>query len=148
MNIIGVVVEETYSFKPDDGPGVFIRSGALATWLNAKAQDMLMEITFPEQPLNELIDAHGLEPERLASMTESEALAPIVVVDWPGGSHVLVDGGHRRYFWAARGKRTLIGWIVPYDIWSLFIFDPNALVHSVYCEDASLLPQRDNGNAT
>jgi len=108
------VVEETYTFTPDDGTEpVHIRSGLLRQWLHEKAMDRIIDLTFPEQPLEAIIEAHGLEGPRMASMTEEEALEPVIVGLWPNGTHVLIDGGHRRWYWASRGKLVVRGWAVP-----------------------------------
>ena len=138
-----VVQEETYTFTPDDGDKeVHIRSGRLREWLLENARHKVIELTFPEQTLDEIVEVHGLEAPRLASMTEAEASEPVIVGLWPGGTHILIDGGHRRWYWASRGKNILQGWAVPFEVWSGFTFelsDPALITHSL---DGASLPQR------
>jgi hypothetical protein len=90
----------------------------------------------------EQVEQHGLEQPRIDSMTLLEANEPVIVGLWPGGTHILIDGGHRRYFWAARNVVKLKGWAVPFEIWSQFIFDPTAAGVIAHHADGSLLPQR------
>jgi hypothetical protein len=137
-----LVREETYTFTPDDEPPVTIRSGRLREWLIERAAHRVTTATFPAQPLDDLIHQHGLEQDRLDSMTEAEAAEPIIIGEWHDGTHILIDGGHRRYFWAERGITTLRAWIVPYSVWGQYVFDPdgpNVLYHH---PDGSFLPQR------
>lgn len=135
--------EETYTFTPNDGTDpVTIRSGKLREWLLANAKHKVIELTFPEEPLDEIIHKHGLEQPRIDSMTILEASEPVIVGLWPGGTHILIDGGHRRYFWAARNVVKLKGWAVPPEIWTQFILDLNQPGLIAHYEDGSLLPQR------
>lgn len=144
MRVVSQVMrEETYTFTPNDWTEpVTIRSGKLREWLLEKAMDKVIVLTFPEQPLAELIEQHGLEQPRIDSMTLLEASEPVIVGLWPGGTHILIDGGHRRYFWAARNVVKLRGWAVPLDLWSQFIFDPSAPGVIAHHADGLLLPQR------
>lgn len=100
-----------------------------------------MDLVFPAQTLDEIVALHGLEADRLASMTEEEANEPVIVADYPGATHLLMDGGHRRWFWAKRGVTTLRGWRVPYAVWADYIFDP-ATTPGIHGQDGSLLPHR------
>lgn len=137
--------EEVYSFTPNDGTEtITIWSGRLRQWLRENVPDKVIELTFPEQTLDEIIEQHGLEAPRLASMTEEEATDPVVIGLWPGGTHILIDGGHRRAFWAKRGVNILSGWAVPYKVWTAFQVDFNdpAMVAAYHAPDGSLLPQR------
>jgi hypothetical protein len=141
-----VVAEETYTFTPDDGTEpISIRSGRLREWLLENAQHKVIELTFPAQSLREIEVMHGLERPRMRSMTKAEALEPVIVGLWPNGTHILIDGGHRRWFWAKRKKFVLRGWAVPTEVWSTFIFDPNDPAVVVHHADGSLLPQRRQG---
>lgn len=135
--------EETYTFTPNDGTEpVTIRSGLLREWLLKNAMHKVIELTFPEQPLEELIEMHGLEQPRIDSMTLLEASEPVIVGLWSDGTHILIDGGHRRYFWAARNVVKLKGWALPHVVWSQFILDPTAPGVIAHYADGSLLPQR------
>lgn len=134
--------EETFTFTPDGEPPVTIRSGKLREWLLANAMHKVIELTFPEQTLEEIVQQHGLEQPRLDSMTLLEASEPVIVGLWPGGTHILIDGGHRRYFWAKQGVTKLKGWVVPTEIWMQFLFNPNAPGVIAHHADGSLLPQR------
>ena len=139
-----VVREETYMFTPDDGsPEVIIMSGRLRKWLRHFCKDQIIGLTFPVETLEELTARHGLEEDRLKSMTLLEASDPVIVGIWPGSSHILIDGAHRRAFWAMRGVSTIKGWAVPKPVWEMFLFDPNNLPGLVqHHQDGSLLPQR------
>jgi hypothetical protein len=142
-----LVREETFTFTPEDGDKeVSIRSGVLREWLHEKALDKVINITFPDEDEASIIKRHGLEADRMASMTEDEAKEPVIVGLWPNGDPVVIDGGHRRWFWAKRGVSTIRGWAVPYDIWKHFIIDFNApppgLTILRHYEDGALLPQR------
>lgn len=138
-----IVREETYTFTPNDGTEpIHIRSGLLREWLLEHAMDKVIRLTFPSgQTEQELIEQHGLEADRMASMTEEEAKEPVIVGLWPGGTHILIDGGHRRWFWAMRGQNDLQGWAVPVEVWSQFTFDLDQMV-GIHHRDGSLLPQR------
>lgn len=139
---MALVREETYTFTPNDGDEpVHIFSGQLRQWLLEKAMDKVIELTFPDQTLDEIILQHGLEEPRMQSMTEVEASEPVIVGLWPGGTHVLIDGGHRRWYWAKRGVNVIRGWAVPYEIWSQYQFDPATLV-AYHRQDGAELPQR------
>lgn len=134
--------EETFTFTPDNGPEFTIRSGKLREWLLAHAMHKVIDLTFPEQPLEELVRLHGLEQPRLESMTLLEASEPVIVGVTEDGTNILIDGGHRRYFWAARNVVKLKGWVVPHAVWSQFLFDPTAPGVIAHFADGSLLPQR------
>jgi hypothetical protein len=139
---IEIRTEETYTFTPKDGTEeIHILSGRLRKWLHAKAMNKVIDLTFPEQSLEEIVAQHGLEAPRMASMTALEAADPVIVGLWPGGTHIIIDGGHRRWYWASRGVNVLRGWAVPYEVWSEFTFNPSET--SVFRgRDGSLLPQR------
>jgi hypothetical protein len=137
-----VVKEETYTFTPEGGEPVSIFSGKLRKWLLGKAMDKVIDLTFPIQTLEEIIEQHGLEEPRMRSMTWKEAKEPVIVGLWSGGSHILIDGGHRRWFWAKRGKNVLRGWAVPFELWNTFTFDPSDFMVIKHHADGSMLPQR------
>lgn len=138
-----LVREETFCYSAPGEPDVNIRSGALRQWLLANAMDKLGDIQFPaDETLDSMIARHGLEADRLASMTSEEAEDPVVVADWEDGTHVLVDGAHRRAFWAQRGRHELKGWMVPRALWEQFVYDPSAPNVLYQADDGSLLPQR------
>ncbi len=137
-----VVTTETYTFYPNDGsPEINILSGELREWLHAKAKHNLIDLHFPEQTLEAIVEAHGLEPDRMASMSEKEAKEPVIVGLYPNGVHILIDGGHRRWYWAKRGVNTLRGWAVPEEVWRSFEYDPKTMP-GLHGQDGSLLPQR------
>lgn len=141
---VQTVREETFTFTPNNGePEVTLRSGQLRQWLLANAMHKVIDLTFPEQTLDEIIEQHGLEAPRMASMTLLEASEPVIVGLWPGGTHILIDGGHRRWFWAKRGVNAIKGWAVPEEIWRMFVFDPADFPGMVmHLPDGSLLPHR------
>lgn len=97
--------EETFTFTPDGEPPVTIRSGKLREWLLANAMHKVIEITFPEQTLDEIVQQHGLEQPRLDSMTLLEASEPVIVGLWPGGTHVLIDGATAASFGPSRASQ-------------------------------------------
>lgn len=125
MEIVTQIVrEETYSFTPNDGSHeVFIRSGALREWLLKNAMDKVIDVTFPVEPIEQIYERHGVEPARMKTMTLLEAGEPLILGEW-GRTHILIDGGHRRAFWALRGTHNLRGWCVPRVVWEQFTFDP------------------------
>jgi hypothetical protein len=144
------VQEETFTFTPegDDAP-ITILSGRLREWLHENVPDRAISLTFPEGDTEErIIERHGLEAPRMASMTEEEANEPVIVgifpptPGYPHISHILIDGGHRRWFWFKRGVNTLKGWAVPEQVWSQFLFNDADFIAAVHHEDGSLLPQR------
>lgn len=137
------VQEETFTFTPEgEEEEVHIFSGQLRLWLHKNAPDKTVELTFPEETEEELIKRHGLEAPRMASMTEEEAKDPVIIGLWPGGTHVLIDGAHRRWFWSKRGVNKLRGWAVPYEIWRAFTFDLDDFFVTQIHRDGSSLPQR------
>jgi hypothetical protein len=136
-----LVREEVFTFSHNDGTKTYIRSGELREWLLEEAMNKVIPITFPEESLESIIARHGLEESRIASMTILEASEPVVVGDW-GGTHVLIDGGHRRYYWAKQGIHTIRGWAVPQQIWEMFLYDPEApnIIH--HHTTGQMLPHR------
>lgn len=143
-----LVREETFCFTPEgERAPIHIRSGKLREMLLAQAMDRVIKLTFPQQPLDMLVKIHGLEAPRLESMTLEEAMEPVIIGIMPDGSSILIDGGHRRWFWAAQGVSILRGWAVPYDVWSKFIFDPTSPSVLKYHDSGEQLPQRRKRNA-
>jgi len=142
--VVQTIAEETFTFTPNNGePPVTLRSGKLRQWLLENARHKVIDLTFPEQTLDEIIEQHGLEAPRMASMTALEAAEPVIVGLWPGGTHILIDGGHRRWFWAKQGINTIKGWAVPPEVWLAFELRPEDLQGAVYHHnDGSLLPHR------
>jgi hypothetical protein len=146
--VIGLAIqrvqEETFRFTPNNGePEIIIRSGLLRQWLLDHAMDKVTDLTFPaDETLDSIIARHGLEPSRMASMTKREAKEPVIVALWPGGTHVLVDGGHRRWFWAARGRHTIKGWAVPEAVWRAFILDESSVFVTRVDPTGDSLPHR------
>lgn len=142
LGLTSVVIQtETFTFYPNDGsPEVNIYSGFLRQWLHTNVQDKLITLEFPEQTLDELVVIHGLEQSRLQTMTVEEAVEPVIIGLYSNGEHMLIDGGHRRYYWAKRGFNRLRGWLVPEEVWREFCFDPDDTpgLHL----DGGLLPQR------
>lgn len=140
---LGFSREEVFSFTPiEGGETISIMSGQLRSWLLANAMDKVIDLTFPEEHLADIIVNHGLEAPRIASMTEAEAKEPVIIGLWPTGTHVLIDGGHRRYYWASRGINTIRGWAVPEAVWRSFEFNPRDYAHALHLPDGALLPQR------
>lgn len=141
---ISIVRDEVFSFTPDDGDTeIHIYSGRLREWLHAKAMDKLVEVHFPgEETLDSIVRRHGLEQHRMDSMTEDEAREPVIVGLWPSGTHVLIDGGHRRWFWAKRGVHTLKGWVVPTTVWQHFTFSIADHLFAVHHRSGETLPHR------
>lgn len=143
-----LVREEVFSFTPDgETDEIHIMSGRLREWLLERCMHKVIDLTFPADETEEsIIKRHGLEADRMASMTEAEAQEPVIVALWPSGFHVLIDGGHRRWFWAKRGVNVLKGWAVPEMVWRNYLFDPATLQGLVlHAPDGSLLPQRMKG---
>jgi hypothetical protein len=141
--ITGTVSEETFTFTPEgEEQEIHILSGQLRQWLHTRAMDKIIDLHFPEQSLDDLIRQHGLEEPRMRSMTLEEAYEPVIVGIHPSGTHILIDGGHRRWFWAKRGLHTLRGWAVPTQVWEIFQFDPAAMGVVKHHRDGSMLPQR------
>lgn len=139
---VTIETTETYTFSPNDGsPDIHILSGELRDWLHAHALHKVIDLHFPPQSLDEIVTAHGLEPDRMRSMTRKEAKEPVIVGLHPSGTHILIDGGHRRWYWAKRGSNTLRGWAVPEEVWRSFEYDP-ATMPGIHGQDGSLLPQR------
>lgn len=139
-----VVREETYCFTPNNGTmPVNILSGRLRKWLHENAMHKIIDLTFPEQTEAELIEQHGLEAPRMASMNVLEASEPVIVGIWPiDNTNILIDGAHRRWFWHKRGVNTIRGWAVLFDVWANFIFNPTAPGVLRHSDDGSELPQR------
>jgi hypothetical protein len=81
------------------------------------------DVVFPEESTEVMMDRHGVEQDRLDSMTEAEALEPVIVGQWHDGTSILIDGNHRRVYWAQRGKHELEGWLLPERVWRMFAFD-------------------------
>lgn len=144
--VIERVQEETFSFTPGGAEAaIHIRSGRLREWLLANAMDKVINLTFPEQTLDEIVTMHGLEEPRLRSMTKREAREPVIVGICGDGTNILIDGGHRRWFWAKRGIHTIKGWALPEVVWEAFRFDPNDFLVISHHADGSMLPQRRTG---
>ena len=144
MQIVHEIVhEETYEFTPSDGsPPIFIRSGALRDTLMADHMDKVIDLVFPECSVAEIYATHGIEPERMKTMTAEEAAEPVIVGQL-GKTFILIDGGHRRLFWALRGVQTLRGWNLPAEFWRLYEYDPRSIVG--YVDKSGMgLPQRRN----
>ncbi len=138
-----VVREEIFTFTPEgEEEETTILSGKLRAWLLEKHMDKVIPLTFPEQPLDEIVKMHGLEEPRMASMTIFEASEPVIVGIWPSGFNVLIDGGHRRWFWAKQGVHTIKGWAVPEAIWRSFTADFGNMNIIAHHRDGSLLPHR------
>lgn len=139
--------EEIFSFMPDDGGDeISIYAGRLRKWLLERCMDKVIDLTFPDEPLDGIIACHGLEAPRMQSMREDEASEPVIVGLWPSGTHVLIDGGHRRFFWAQRGVHVLRGWAVPELVWRTFEVRPGDFDVAIHYRDGSMLPQRNKGS--
>lgn len=146
MRLVLQRVEEVFTFTSPDG-SIHIRSGQLRKFLHEHAMHKLTELTFPEEPLNAMFARHGIEADRLASMTEEEAKEPVIVgildaEGSDGATHILIDGNHRVVWWAQRGVHVLRGWAVPQKVWSAFYFDPTAPNIIRNDADGRNLPQR------
>lgn len=144
MQLVQMIVkEETYTFTPNDGDApIHILSGRLREWLHEHAMHNVINLTFPEQTLARIVEMHGLEKDRMRSMTRKEAEEPVIVGLYPNGVHILIDGGHRRWYWAKRGRNVIRGWAVPEVIWREFLFDPASPSTILHHQDGSSLPQR------
>ena len=144
MQIVSHIVrEETYSFTPNDGAAeVHIRSGELRKWLLNNAMDKVIELTFPVEPIEKLYERHGVEPARMKTMNLLEAGEPVIVGEWDR-THILIDGAHRRAFWALRGVFVLKGWSVPRAVWEQFMFDPADVAVLHWDETGMSAPHRN-----
>lgn len=138
-----LVQEETYTFTPNDGTAeIHILSGRLRKWLLAHAMHKVGKLIFPQQSLREIEEIHGLERSRMKSLTAMEAEEPVIVGCWHDGTNILIDGGHRRWYWAKRNRHELNGWLVPFSVWSEYMFDPTAPGVISHNLDAATLPHR------
>lgn len=139
---VQLITEETFTFSPNNGePEIHIFSGRLRAWLLKHAMHKVGTLIFPQQTPQEMIALHGLEADRMASMTEAEAREPVIVGLTEEGTNILIDGAHRRWFWAERGRYELDGWLVPAGVWTAYTFNP-ADLPGIHGQDGSLLPQR------
>ena len=119
-----LVRDESYTFYPNDGtPPVHILSGRLTRWLHENRWSELQLLQFPEETLSSIIARNGVDLARVAKLTNAQAQQPVVVGCWADGTNILIDGAHRRYYWAARGITALTGWAVPEEEWRAFVFD-------------------------
>lgn len=131
-----LVRDETYTFTPNDGsPEIHIRSGQLVRMLHEHALQKVIDLTFPAESLESIVARNGVNVARADALTEEAASVPVVVGLWHDGAGVLMDGAHRRYYWAKRGINVLRGWAVPYALWSTFIFDPAQVAGIVHERD-------------
>lgn len=143
---LGLVREEVFTFTAEDGEEIYILSGQLRKWLIANAKDRIIELTFPVEPMEDIVKRHGIEQHRIDSMNFFEAQEPVIVGLWPTGTHVLIDGAHRRHFWAKQGINVLKGWAVPESVWGEFVYDPTHPFCIRHSNDGSLLPHRKKNN--
>ena len=122
--LTAVVRDETYSFTPDDGsPEIHIWSGRLVRWLHENALDKVIDLTFPQESLQDILARNGVCVNRADALTPEQLAAPVVVGLYHDGSGILIDGAHRRYRHARQGNHVLRGWAVPPEIWQLFTFN-------------------------
>lgn len=145
MRIVTEVVhDEIYTFTPNDGnEPISIMSGRLRKWLLANAMDKVIELTFPEETFESVVERHGIEMDRLNSMNIFEANEPVIVGLYPSGTHILIDGAHRRAYWHRKGVNILKGWAVPEEVWRCYQFDPQVdTPYALHLPDGSMLPQR------
>jgi hypothetical protein len=137
-----IVREEVYSFTPSNGePEVHIWSGKLRKWLLEFGQNKVIELEFPWLTREEMVERHGLEEARMASMTDEEAKDPVIVGFWSDGTNILIDGAHRVAFLMGRGQNKIRGWAVPEAIWRDYTFEPDNVL-AVHHKDGSMLEQR------
>lgn len=61
----------------------------------------------------------GLEPHRLDALRKvpTARLAPVIMLHWPDGTHLLADGSHRYFVAACRGVEGIRAKLVPHEIW-------------------------------
>lgn len=138
-----LVREEVFTFTGEDGTEIHVRSGALRLFLKEYAAHKIIELTFPaDETMESIINRHGVELDRLNSMTAPEAAQPVIVGLCNGGTHILIDGAHRRAYWAKRGIHKLQGWAVPEEIWRSFPLDAPGIIPVQHHKDGKLLPQR------
>ena len=133
---------EVFSFTPDGESEIHILAGQLRLCLLENARHKVMTLVFPEQTEEEMVLRQGLEAARMASMTILEASEPVIVGLWPGGTNILIDGAHRRWFCAQRGITMIKGWVVSEEIWRQFVLTDEDMASSFHMRDGSLLPQR------
>lgn len=147
---IEIVHEEVFTFTPEnsDEGEINVYSGRLRKYLLEHAMDLTIDLTFPVETAQELVERHGIEQDRLDSMTEEEAKEP-VIIGCIGNTHILIDGAHRRAFWAQKGINAIRGWAVPELVWRQFTFETGqagkdipGCISTYDHPDGSLLPQR------
>jgi hypothetical protein len=66
---------------------------------------------------------HGVEPARLAKITDPDLRRPITFIEWGDGTHLLVDGNHRYVQAYSIGKRTMLAWLVAQEVWRQFVIE-------------------------
>lgn len=137
-----LILDEMYTFTPDDGSGeIHIRSGALRRELLATSLDLVHAIEIGEQTMDDIIERYGVDMKRVAAMSVAEAAEPVIIA-LRGEGAFMIDGAHRRAYWAQKGIHTLRGWLLPEEAWRNYVVtaeDPGILAMGI---DASLLPQR------
>lgn len=132
LALSAVVTDETYTFTPSSGPEINIYSGRLARYLNERHLQYVRTLQFPEQSLPEIVRLCGVDVKRVKALTEEQVKQPIIVGLCQNGEPMLIDGAHRRYYWAERGVHALSGWLLPYQLWSAYSFDPAQITGIVH----------------
>lgn len=126
-----LIHEETFTFTPADGEPVHIYSGRLRAHLLA-SNAQKFRVDFPVELREHIVEQHGVDVARANRLTPEQAAEPVIIGIWPEGTHVLIDGAHRRYYWASRGNHSLPAWVVGHDLWSRFTFDPSKIAGVMY----------------
>ena len=139
-----MVADEMYTFTPSDGWGeIHILSSALRREILAHPELFVPEIIeLPEQAMDEIFVKYGIEKQRLESMTAIEAIEAVIVGIWPDGTAIMIDGAHRRAYWAARGNHRMHAHVLPEHVWRQYVFSPDAPGIVSIGIDGSLLKQR------
>lgn len=138
MRIVTTVVrEECFTWTPEVGEGFTIAVTSLLAMVKPYPPRTMH---FPDESLETIIAAHGVELPRLETMNILEATQPVLVIEH-GKGHLLADGAHRRAYFVKHGMgNSMLGWMIPEVIWREFIVDKDDPAYMM--RDSSLLPQR------
>lgn len=118
-----LIHEETFTFTPAEGEPLHIYSGRLRAHLLA-SNAQKFRVDFPVELREHIVEAHGVDVARANRLTSEQAAEPVIIGIWPEGTHILIDGAHRRYYWALH---SLAAFVVPHVLWSRFTFDPSKI---------------------
>lgn len=108
--------------EPKSGKNTTIAATRLNEWCQ-KSNHPRVNIPLTRDGAELLWNKRGVEKDRLKRLTVLCRYYPILVLEWPDGTHLIADGTHSYCWQYSQGFSSAVAWMVPQVVWREFVVE-------------------------